>query len=47
MNDVVLKAAEGSDRNTPELSYGDVVNTYKAICQHQPSMQRSQATVAI
>jgi CBS domain-containing protein len=34
MNDVVLKAEEGSNGKAPELSYGDVVQTYKAICAH-------------
>lgn len=47
MNDVVLKAAEAGDKKTPELSYGDVVNTYKSICQHQLPMQQSQATAAV
>jgi CBS domain-containing protein len=34
MNDVVLKAREPSDGRAPELSYADVVETYKAICGH-------------
>ena len=34
MNDVVLKAEGQADGRTPELSYGDVVETYKAICAH-------------
>lgn len=34
MNDVVLKAEEQTDGRAPELSYGDVVQTYKAICAH-------------
>lgn len=44
MNDVVLKAAEAGDKKGTELSYGDVVNTYKSICQHRLPMQRAQAT---
>ena len=47
MNDVVLKAAEAGDKKAPELSYSDVVNTYKSICQHQLPMQQSQATAAV
>jgi CBS domain-containing protein len=47
MNDVVLKSAEAGDKKAPELSYGDVVNTYKSICQHQLPMQQSQATTAV
>ena len=34
MNDVVLRAEEKSKGKTPALSYGDVVQTYKAICAH-------------
>jgi CBS domain-containing protein len=44
MNDVVLKAAEAGDKEAAQLSYGDVVNTYKSICQHQLPMLQSQAT---
>ncbi len=43
MNDVVLKAAEAGDKKA-ELSYGDVVNTYKSICKHRLPMQHAQAT---
>ena len=34
MYDVVLRAEQPSDGLAPELSYGDVVETYKAICAH-------------
>lgn len=44
MNDVVLKANELKEKKAPELSYGDVVGTYKSICQHRVPMQ-AQATV--
>jgi CBS domain-containing protein len=47
MNDVVLKAEEKKDKKTPELSYGDVVNTYKSICQHRLPMQRAKSTTAV
>ena len=43
MNDVVLKADEPKEKKVPELSYGDVVNTYKSICQHRSPLQ-AQAT---
>lgn len=43
MNDVVLKADEPKQKKAPELSYGDVVNTYKSICQHRLPLQ-AQAT---
>ena len=44
MNDVVLKADEPKEKKAPELSYGDVVNTYKSICRHRVPLQ-AQATV--
>ena len=34
MNDVVIRAQENTDGEALELSYGDVVQTYKAICAH-------------
>ena len=43
MNDVVLKADEPKEKKASELSYSDVVNTYKSICQHRLPMQ-AQAT---
>lgn len=42
MNDVVLKAEEQSNGKAPELSYGDVVQTYKAICAHNLIPQLTQ-----
>lgn len=47
MNDVVLKAAEVGDKKATGLSYDDVVNTYKSICQHRLPMQKAQATVGV
>lgn len=47
MNDVVLKAEEASDKKAPELSYVDVVNTYRSICQHRLPMQQAQAAAAV
>ena len=47
LNDVVLKAEETKDKKAPELSYGDVVNTYKSICQHRLPMQQAQAKAAV
>ena len=43
INDVVLRANEPKGKKAPELSYGDVVNTYKSICQHRSPLQ-AQAT---
>lgn len=39
MNDVILKADEPKEKKAPELSYGDVVKTYKSICQHRSPLQ--------
>lgn len=44
MNDVVLNAEETSAKKAPELSYSDVVNTYKSICQHRLPMQARSTT---
>ena len=47
MNDVMLRAEETKDKKAAEVSYRDVVNTYKSICQHRLPMQQSQATAAV
>ena len=47
MNDVMLRAEDTRDKKAPEVSYGDVVNTYKSICQHRLPVQQSQATAAV
>jgi CBS domain-containing protein len=43
MNDIVLKAEEPKDKKATELSYADVVKTYKSICQHRLPMQAQAA----
>ena len=43
MNDVILKAEEGREKKPSELSYADVVKTYKAICQHRLPLQAQAA----
>ena len=47
MNDVVLKASDAKDKKAAELSYADVVNTYKAICQHRLPTQQAQAASGV
>ena len=42
MNDVVLKAEEKAKGKAPELTYGDVVQTYKAICAHNLTPQLAE-----
>jgi CBS domain-containing protein len=46
LNDVVLRAEEAIDTEEPELTYADVVNTYKAICAHTLPLPQTQAAVA-
>lgn len=43
MNDIVLKAEEPKEKKATELSYADVVKTYKSICQHRLPMQAQAA----
>lgn len=42
MNDIVVRAQEARDKTTPEVSYADVVTTYKAICAHPLPMTQAQ-----
>lgn len=46
MNDVVLRAEPANDKQKPELSFVEVVNTYKAICAHPLPMETSSAASA-
>jgi CBS domain-containing protein len=46
MNDVVLKAEEARKTKAPELTYADVVKTYKAICAHPLPLEEVRAAVA-
>ena len=44
LNDVVLKAEEAKNKAS-QLTYADVVNTYKAICAHPLPLQQARAAV--
>ncbi|HET6671508.1 MAG TPA: CBS domain-containing protein [Pyrinomonadaceae bacterium] len=46
MNDIVLKAEETTEKQSPELAYADVVTTYKTICAHPFALQQTQAASA-
>ena len=46
LNDVVLRAEEAIDTEEPELTYADVVNTYKAICAHTLPLPQTEAAAA-
>lgn len=43
MNDVVLRAEEAKGKHIPDLTYEDVVSTYKAICQHRAAHKAAVA----
>jgi CBS domain-containing protein len=47
LNDVVLKAEEAKEKKQPELSYDDVVKTYKSICQHRLPRNLAQAAAGV
>jgi CBS domain-containing protein len=46
LNDVVLRAEEAKGKKASELTYADVVETYKAICAHTLPLPKTQAAVA-
>ena len=43
MNDIVLNAQRKANGKAPEIGYADVVNTYKAICEHRAPVQTQAA----
>jgi CBS domain-containing protein len=46
MNDVVVKAEETKEKKLPEISFRDVVNTYKSIGEHRRPVQQAKAAAA-
>jgi len=44
MNDIVLKAQRKDNGEPPQIRYADVVDTYKAICEHRAPVQQQAAT---
>ena len=46
MNDIVLKADETKGKKGPQVSYADVVNTYKSICR-RPLPLQEQAAIGV
>lgn len=46
LNDVVLKAEETKEKKPPDVSYGEVISTYKAICQHRLAAPQAQGATA-
>ena len=45
MNDVTLHAEEPADRKAPELSFSTVMKTYKVVCAHPTSVQKSDESM--
>jgi len=39
INDIVLQAEQTKGRQSPEISYDDVISTFKAVCEHSRSFQ--------
>ena len=46
MNDVVLTAKEPDGKKAPQITYADVVKTFKAICEHRLPMGKAAATAS-
>jgi CBS domain-containing protein len=47
MNDIVLKAEEQKEKKPTELSYADVVKTYKSICEPRLPKEQAQAAAGV
>ena len=45
MNDVTLRAEDDADQKAPDLSFSDVMKTYKAVCVHPVPMERGEASM--
>lgn len=39
MNDLILRVEEVKDKKAADLSYADIVSTYKSICEHRLPMK--------
>ena len=39
ISDIVLQAEQAKGRQSPEISYEDVMSTFKAVCEHSRSFQ--------
>ncbi len=46
LNDVALKAEVPNQKKTPDVSYLDVIDTYKSICEHRRPEVQAQAASA-
>jgi len=46
INDLTLRAEEPSGKKTPQLSFAQVMETYKAVCEHQRSREQPRTMTA-
>ena len=46
INDLTLRAQEPSGKKTPQLSFAQVMETYKAVCDHQRPTQQPRIMTA-
>jgi CBS domain-containing protein len=46
MNDLTLYAEEQAGRKAPELTFTDVMKTYKAVCAHPSATQQSDESMS-
>jgi CBS domain-containing protein len=43
MNDIALRAEEAHGKHVPDLSYGDAMSTFKALCEHRAATVAAHA----
>jgi len=46
MNDIVLQAQEAKDKRGSGVTYGDIIEAYKAICAHRLPAEQERAASA-
>jgi CBS domain-containing protein len=39
INDIVLRAEEGKGKHVPDISYDEIVSTFKSVCEHPKAFQ--------
>ena len=43
LNDIVLRAEDGKGRQASEIPYDEVMNTFKAVCEHSKAFQAGRS----
>jgi hypothetical protein len=46
LHEIVLQAEKANGKRTTGISYDDIVDTLKAICEHRPAAAANTATMA-